>query len=147
MAKSKAVPPATNAFTGSARPPTDQELRAALGSSHELWRRLLVELAGELGLTRSEWSSYSPKAGWSLRVKRGDRIILYLAPMAGSFRASFALGDKAVKAALSSGLPEAAMQLIRSARKYAEGTAVRIEVQTVADIAVVKKLAQAKQEN
>ena len=39
------------------------------------------------------------------------------------------------------------LKIIASARKYAEGAAVRIEVNNVADIPVVKQLAKAKMDN
>ena len=136
-----------NAFIGKAKPPTDKELTAALGPAQPLWKQLLAELADELKLAAREWNTYSPKAGWSLRIKRGDRIILYLAPLQGCFRASFALGDNAVRAALAGGLPGPVVKSIESAKKYAEGTAVRIEVNTAEDVEVVKKLGKAKMDN
>ncbi len=108
---------------------------------------MLSELAADLKLWENEWGSSSPKLGWSVRVKRGERIIVYLAPLQGGFRVSFAMGDKAVRAALAAGLPRAAIKIIENARKYAEGTAVRLEVRGVEDIAVVKKLAEAKLRN
>ena len=145
LAKNPPLP--ANAFVGKLGPPTDKELSAALGPAKSLWDQLLTELADELKLPAREWNSYSKKAGWSLRVKRGDRTILYLAPLPRAFRASFALGDKAVQAAKASGLPKPVLKIIESARKYAEGTAVRIEVNNVADIAVVKQLAKAKMDN
>ena len=140
-------PLSANAFVGKPGPPTDKELSAALGPAKSLWDQLLTELADELKLPAREWNSYSKKAGWSLRAKRGDRIILYLAPLPRAFRASFALGDKAVQAAKAGGLPKPVLKIIASARKYAEGAAVRIEVNNVADIPVVKQLAKAKMDN
>jgi uncharacterized protein DUF3788 len=83
---------ATNAFIGSPKRPTESELSAALGAGKALWDELVDGLARETKLTR-EWNSYSKKAGWSLRLKRGDRNIVYLSPFRGCFRASFALGD------------------------------------------------------
>ena len=150
MVKATAVkdaPVLANAFAGKPQPPNNSELHAALGPARSLWERLLVDLADELKLTATEWNTYSPKAGWSLRVKRGKRIIVYLAPLQGAFRASFALGDKAVQAAQASNLPRAVIKSIEGAKKYAEGTAVRINVNSPADVAVVKKLAKAKVEN
>jgi hypothetical protein len=149
MAKATIVknpPLLANAFIGKPKP-TDKELTAALGPAKSLWDQLLAELADELKLPAREWNSYSKKAGWSLHVKRGDRIVLYLAPLQRAFRASFALGDKAVQAAKASGLPKPVLKIIESAKKYAEGTAVRIDVNSVEDIHVVKKLAKAKMEN
>jgi len=136
-----------NAFAGKTKAPTDDELGTALGASRVLWDQLLATLGDKLKLTRREWSTSSPKLGWSLRIKDGDRIIVYLAPMQGCFRASFALGGKAVEAALAAGLPASAVAIIRSAKKYAEGTAVRIEVKQAQDIEIVSKLALAKRDN
>ncbi len=104
----------------------------------------MSELAAELKLGEHEWNTSSPKLGWSLRVKSGDRVIVYLAPLEGRFRASFALGEKAVKAALTMGLPTPVVDSILTARKYAEGTAARVEVQQPEDVQVVKKLVRAK---
>ncbi|MGA2184851.1 MAG: DUF3788 domain-containing protein [Bryobacteraceae bacterium] len=126
-----------NAFIGKPEVPTDAELSAELGSSRALWDRLLAGLARECSLTEAEWNSYSPKAGWALRMKQGKRNIVYLSPGRGCFMASFALGDKAVRAAR-------AIVNLDAARKYAEGTAVRIDVKSPADVAIVTKLAGIK---
>jgi len=60
---------------------------------------------------------------------------------------TIALGFKAVQAAKASGLPKRVLKIIEEAKKYAEGTDVRIEVNDVEDIHVVKKLAKAKLAN
>jgi hypothetical protein len=133
----------TNAFVGKAKPPTESELKAELGASQALWDELVAGLAKEHKLAR-EWNCYSKKAGWSLRLKRGERNIVYLSPFRGCFRASFALGDKAVKAAIASGLPKPVIKLIKEAKRYAEGTAVRIDVQGIEDVDLVKKLTAIK---
>lgn len=134
----------SNVFVGKAAQPTENELTAALGPAKTVWDRLLAVLAQEYGLTVQEWNSYSPKAGWSLRLKRGDRNILYLSPGDGCFMVSFALGDKAVQAARQSKLPKRVIEIIDSAKRYAEGTAVRLDVAGIRDIAAVKKLAALK---
>jgi Protein of unknown function (DUF3788) len=135
-----------NAFVGKTEKPTEAELGAELGASKSLWDELVSQLAAEHKLAR-EWNSYSKKAGWSLRLKRGDRNVVYFSPLHGFFRASFALGDKAVKAALESGLPASAIKIIKEAKRYAEGTAVRIEVNGQKDVEVVKKLVVVKLEH
>lgn len=129
-----------NAFIGQPQKPTDAELAAALGNAQALWDKLLGELAAEHNLTVQEWNSYSRKAGWSLQLKLKDRNILYLTPCQGCFFVSFALGDKAVKAARQSGLPPSVIKTINEARRYAEGTAVRLEIKKAKDIEPVTKL-------
>jgi|SRR5208283_3398229 len=149
MPKKVAAEPAQlpNAFIGQPKAPTDRDLIAELGPSKKYWDRLLTEMAAECGLVMRECNSYSSKVGWSLRLQRRTRNIVYLSPHRGSFMASFALGNKAVLAARASELPKRVPKIIGEARKYAEGTAVRIEVTTSEDVEVVKKLAKAKLEN
>lgn len=136
-----------NAFIGRPRPPTDPELANALGTSKKLWDSAIAELAAELGVAVQEWNSYSPKAGWSLRLRVKKRVILYLSPCQGCFRASFALGEKAVLAAHQSNLPAKLLKLIDEATRYPEGTGVRFEVKTSAELKAVKMLAQIKLKN
>ena len=136
-----------NVFAGKPVQPTEPELAAALGPAKSIWDRLLAELAQKCGLVTREWNSYSHKAGWSLRLKDGDRNIVYLSPGPGCFMASFALGDKAVRAARESKLPKTVLDLIENAKRYAEGTAVRLEVRVPGDIAAITRLAAIKLEN
>ncbi|HTP89318.1 MAG TPA: DUF3788 family protein [Bryobacteraceae bacterium] len=103
-------------------------------SKDELWNRLLADLASECGLTETE---VHPKA---LRVKKGKRNIVYLVPGDKTFTAAFALGAKAVEEAKR-------LMNLDDAPKYPEGTAVRIIVKTLADVALVTKLAAIKMKN
>lgn len=133
---------AQNAFVGLSKKRDDRQLTDALGPARAIWDKLIGALKDECdGL---EWNSYSPKAGWSLRLKHGQRNIVYLSPGQGCFLASFALGDRAVEAAREAGLPAKVRQIIKDARRYAEGTAVRIEVKSLADLPAVQKLVAIK---
>ncbi len=134
-----------NAFVGKKEKPTEAELANALGKAKKLWSDALKALAEYA--PDQEWHSYSIKAGWALKLKLKETVIVYLSPRKGSFLASFALGEKAVKTALQSGLPDATVKLIRAGKRYAEGTAVRIEVHEAVDVAIVKTLAQIKSAN
>jgi hypothetical protein len=118
-----------NAFIGRTQPPTDDELSAQLGAARALWDELLAELA----LPVQEWNSYSPKAGWSLKLKLGKRTIV--------------LGAKAVEAARQAKLSKAVRKIIDEAPRYPEGTGVRLEITARKDLAAVKKLAEVKLAN
>jgi len=133
-----------NAFIDKPKKPTAAELTAALGPAKALWDQLVADLAEQYDVTVQEWNSYSRKAGWSLRLKHKDRNILYLTPCRGSFFVSFALGDKAVEAARQSGLPPSVIKTINEAKRYAEGTGVRIEMKKPKDIEIVKQLTAIK---
>ena len=132
-----------NAFIGRTKPPTDEELSTELGAARALWDELLTELA----LPIQEWNSYSPKAGWSMKLKLKKRTILYLSPCHGSFRVGFILGDKAMEAARQLKLPKAVLKIIDEAPRYPEGTGVRLEIAARKDLAAVKKLAEVKLAN
>ena len=132
-----------NAFIGRTKPPTDEELSTELGAARALWDELLTELA----LPIQEWNSYSPKAGWSLKLKLKKRTIVYLAPCHGSFRVAFVLGDRAMEAARQVKLPKAVLKIIDEAPRYPEGSGLRLEIAARKDLAAVKKLAEVKLAN
>ena len=136
-----------NAFIGKTEQPTDRELTAALGPARATWDQLLADLALEYGANVQEWNSYSPKAGWSLRVKRKARTIVWLGPREGSFLAAFILGGKAMQAARASPLPKRIIKILNEAPKYPEGTGVRVPVKTLKDLAAVRTLAAIKLAN
>jgi Protein of unknown function (DUF3788) len=139
-----AVPP--NAFAGKSERPNDDELAATLGPAKSHWDQLVNDLTRENHLDVHEWNSSSAKAGWSLRLKRGERIIVYLIPLRGGFQAALVLGDKALKATQQSQLPARARKIIAEAPRYAEGTGVRITVNGREDLSAIKKLARIKSE-
>jgi hypothetical protein len=70
-----------------------------------------------------------------------------MTPCEGYFLASFALGEKAAKAAHENNLPISILEVIDSAKKYAESRGVRLEVRSVEDVRNVEKLAVIKMAN
>ena len=137
----------SNAFIGKPEKPGDAELSSVLGPSRALWDQLLDDLSSEGSITGWEWHSYSVKAGWSLRLKRKQRNIVYMVPCQGAFLAAFVFGDKALAAIRAAKFPRSVMDLIDSAKRYPEGTGIRLEVKRPKDVATVKKLAVIKVEN
>ena len=138
---------APNAFIGRADRPTDEDLAGVLGPTKPLWDGLVADMSDRHGVTIQEWSSYSPKAGWSLRLKRGKRTILWMSPLQRSFLVTFILGDRAVAAARQSGLSARLLRTLDEAPRYPEGTGIRLPIKGPRDIAAVRKLAVVKLEN
>lgn len=136
-----------NAFIGRKDQPSPTELEAALGSTAVLWNELVAWLADDQGLATREWRSFSPKYGWSLRMSLNKRNIVYLSPCEDCFRVGFVFGDRAVKAALQSGLPKKVADALRAARKYAEGTGLTLIVKRSSDLPAIRKLTQIKLAN
>lgn len=136
-----------NAFIGRTDQPTAQEVAAALAKTAPIWDELLMWLDREMSVSHQEWSSVSPKYGWALKLKTAKRTIVYLAPCAGCFQASFALGSKAVVAALKGNLPKPVVETIPQAPRYAEGTGVRLTIRKNQDLSPIKQLATIKLAN
>jgi len=98
----------------------------------------------ECGPLQEEWAFAGAKFGWSQRLKRGKRVIIYLTPCKAHFLASFALGEKACAAARDADLPVRIQSLLADAPKYAEGRGVRIPVRTERDTKAIRILAAIK---
>jgi hypothetical protein len=138
---------ATNAFIDKAARPSDADLGRALGRAKPAWDRLVAELGSEHGVTVQEWRSYSAKSGWALRLKRGKRTIVWLAPCPGSFQVVFIFGDRAVSAVRKAGMAARVLRMLDEAPRYPEGTGLRLQIKAARDIALIKKLAALKIQN
>lgn len=139
--------PPVNAFIGKTSRPSDSDLERALGRAKPLWDRLIADLASEHEVAIQEWKSYSAKAGWSLRLMRGQRTIVWLAPCDGFFQVVFIFGDRALMAARQSRLSARVLRALDEAPRYPEGTAVRLKIRAAKDIPLVKTLAAIKLQN
>jgi hypothetical protein len=133
-----------NAFIGRAAPPADDQLSAALGPTRPLWDQVLAALKDQFGLTDWEWMSYSVKTGWSVRVKKAKRNILYMAPLKGCFRVAFIIGGKAAQAAHDEHAPARVLKLIDEGERYPEGIGIRFEVKSPKDLPAIHTLTALK---
>lgn len=132
---------ALSIFDDKSKPPNDADLATALKESFLFWNELIKLIAMRFKPLSIEWGYASKTTGWGLRLKNKDRTVLYMTPQDGQFLASFALGEKAVKAAHQDDLPSSVLKIIDSAKKYAEGRGVRLEVKNGRDVRNVEKLA------
>ena len=133
---------ALSAFVDMAHPPTRQQLVSILGKARAAWDALRT--APALAGLREEWGFTSASNGWGFRLRDEKRVIVYMTPQKGRFLASFALGEKAVLAARTAGLPAALLAAIDAAPRYAEGRGFRVEVRTVRDARAIAALAGIK---
>jgi hypothetical protein len=134
---------ALSAFDDRAHPPVASALAATLGGAVPAWNELQRRLAAVAPLGR-EWGFTSRATGWGMRLKHGQRVLLYMTPGHGYFLVSFALGEMAVAAALAAGLPAPVEKLVRDAPRYAEGRGVRMQIRGIHDLPAVEILARAK---
>lgn len=136
-----------NAFLGHAAKPTPLEVAAALGASAAAWTQLIDWLADIHDVLVHEWKSDSLRYGWSLRLKKKDRTIVYMAPCQGCFRVSFVLGARAMEVVRDTHFPPAVQQAIAEAPHYAEGTGIRLIVHKPTDLLSIRTLAEIKLAN
>jgi hypothetical protein len=138
---------ALSAFDDKTSPPNPRSLQTMLGRSGALWTRLAADLQKSFGPLTAEWNFAGAAYGWSMRLKKGKRAIVYMTPCHAHFLASFALGEKACRAAHDSALPAPILEAIDGARKYAEGRGVRIPVRNRRDLEAIETLAAIKVAN
>jgi Protein of unknown function (DUF3788) len=81
-----------------------------------------------------------------MRLKRGDRILLYITPQAGCFLVGVVLGERAALAAEAWGASESLLKLIDDAPRHREGRGVRMTVRTSEDVAAALMLLALKME-
>lgn len=134
---------ALSAFDDKFHRPTPAELAQTLGPADAAWRQLVAETTRDHGPLEELWNFAGAKFGWSLRLKKKDRVVLYLTPQAGQFLVGLVLGEKAVAAA-GRDLPPAVLAALDAAPRYAEGRGLRLPVTTLDDLPAVHRLAAAK---
>jgi hypothetical protein len=81
-------------FCDKSTPPSDEALRSALADAAGLWRELIEQLGADISPVDSVWGFTSKSTGWSLRVKRADRDILYMTPSDGYWCRSASAGER-----------------------------------------------------
>jgi len=138
---------ALSALDDKAHPPTGRTLQAVLGRATALWDDLKADLQTAHGPLDEEWTFAGAAYGWSMRLRKRKRALVYLTPCRSHFLASFALGEKACRAAHAGGLPESILDAIEQAPKYAEGRGVRIPVRSRKDLAGIRRLVDIKAAN
>ena len=126
------------------KPPTDAELRAALGSADVLWSGIVnavEELASPLD---TEWKPSTTEFGRMCLLQHKKRTLLYLTPEKEKITVAMVLGERAYGLAIASSLPAAIKKMFSEARAYAEGRGIRFVVNSASDISTVRKLAEIK---
>jgi hypothetical protein len=138
---------ALSAFDDKSKQPRAGDLKRTLGRASALWDSLIAHLVAEYAPLEQTWNFAGANWGWSLRLKQKKRTVLYMTPCKGLVLVGFVLGEKAVKAAHGSPLPDSILTVIDEAKKYAEGRGVRIEIKNKKDLEITKKLAAIKMAN
>jgi len=138
---------ALSIFDDKSKMPREDELARALGRTSTHWESLKDHLFSEYEPLTETWIYSGKPWGWALNLMHKKRTLVYLTPCDGYFIAGFAFGEKAVKAARQSDLPISVMNIIDSAKNYAEGRAIRVEIKSARAVGWIKKLVSIKMAN
>ena len=124
--------------------PDAEDVQEVLGGLYPAWEGLKKRVANRCGECSSEWTWGGKKYGWSLRLMKKKRALLYMKPLRGQFLVSFALGGKAVASTMEANPPEWLKELLKDASKFPEGYAVRLEVVDAVGIEQVMEILEIK---
>ena len=120
--------------------PDEAELATALGNAHARWTATLDALRERFDPLETRWSYGGKAHGWSLRCSHRGRPVAYLTPLGDGFRASLALPERAMAAALATDLPPHVRSVLAEAPTYPEGRAVRLAIASEEDVASLLRL-------
>jgi hypothetical protein len=115
-------------FTDKNKKPGDSDLAGSLGDTFVLWQKIIQYVFARYPYSQNEWNYPGEKYGWSYRIKYKDRIVLYLLPRQGFFKAAFVFGQKATDIILKSTISESIRTELEEARVYTEGRGIRIDI-------------------
>jgi hypothetical protein len=134
----------TSIFMDKKSLPTDDELRGALVGTYEVWKSIEAYVQLKYPGAMDEWNYSGEKYGWSFRIKDKKRAIVYLLPREGYFKAAFVFGQKATDKVMSSPVSSAIKEELASARVYAEGRGIRIDIRDEGLVNDIKELIDIK---
>lgn len=132
-------------FTDKNTTPSNDDLKESLGDTYQLWQLIKDYVISKYPKGLEEWncSNY----GWSFRIKDKKRAIVYLLPRDKFFKVAFIFGQKATDKIMQSQISQAIKTELRSARVYAEGRGIRIDVKDDNIISDIKGLIEIKMAN
>jgi hypothetical protein len=134
-----------SAFADPARPPVPEELDATLGTAAPYWAQVVADVRDLAGDIDQTWNHAGARYGWSMRLARRGRNLVYLTPQHGCVLVGVVLGEKAIAAADAAGfVSDRTRGIVQAAPRYAEGRGIRLEVTGDEDLAVARELARIK---
>lgn len=105
--------------------PEDEKLKQAFGDSYSYYGELMEITDAFL----KDWN-FSKSSGWMLKVHDNKKALFYLIPLKGEFKINMAIRENEKNTFLEDNELEAIHDMIKSAKKYREGYALRFEVKT-----------------
>jgi len=115
-------------FTDKNSEPGFADLNHVLKNTARLWEHLEKYTMAAYPAAIRKWNFPDKKYGWSCRLSDKKRVLVYLLPRRGYFKAGFVFSDKAYKQIMESAISQQIRNDLSSAKVYGEGRGIRIEV-------------------
>jgi hypothetical protein len=135
----------TDSFTNDKKHPSDGDLRKRLGRSYKLFEETIVSLQFEQDGIGFEWKFWKT-SGWYLICLKKKRRLFYLLPEGRDFSFRMIFGDRAIAEIRKGKFPAYVGEILKSAKKYPEGTLFELDKSNF-EVPVVLKLLAIKIEN
>ena len=124
--------------------PGNDDLIISLGDTYDLWQTIMQYVHLKYPKSLDEWNYSGDKYGWSFRMKDKKRAIIYFLPRDKYFKLAFVFGQKATDLIMQSKIANALKVELDSAKVYAEGRGIRIDIKNKKIINDIKKLIDIK---
>ena len=115
-------------FTDKKITPSNDDLLVALGNTYQMWEQLTGYVHFKYPAAVDMWNYSGDKYGWSFRIKDKKRAIVYLLPRDKFFKIALVFGQKATDAIKDSQVNISIKSELASAKVYAEGRGIRIDI-------------------
>ncbi|WP_294676642.1 DUF3788 domain-containing protein [uncultured Fluviicola sp.] len=134
----------TSVFSNKEIIPGDQALSEELKKTGDLWNSIRDYVQKKAPDSVEEWKYSGKKFGWSFRINDKKRVIVYLLPREAYFKAAFVFGQKATDAIINSTISDTIKKELLSAKVYAEGRGIRIDVRDPEVLEDIRRLIEIK---
>ncbi|HMQ97599.1 MAG TPA: DUF3788 family protein [Ignavibacteria bacterium] len=134
-------------FMNKGKKPGEAELKTALSKTFPYWKTLEEFTLKTEPAAKGDWYFSGAKFGWSYRISDKKRVIIYLLPRDGFFKAAFVFGRKAYEEIMASDISDEIKNELKAAKPYAEGRGIRLEVKSKTMVSNIRKLVKIKIEN
>lgn len=134
----------TSVFSNKEIVPGDRDLVIELKETFQLWNSVRDYVQKMAPDSTEEWKYSGKKFGWSFRINDKKRVIVYLLPRESYFKVAFVFGQKATDAIMDSTIRDSIKEELQSAKVYAEGRGIRINVHDATILEDVRHLIKIK---
>jgi hypothetical protein len=124
--------------------PSKELLADALGKTFTWWSAIQDYVYSQYPGATADWTYPGVKYGWNFRLKDKKRAIIYFLPRNKFFKVAFVFGQKATDIIVKSNISDSIKNELKSAKVYAEGRGIRIDVRNKKDIDDIKILVDIK---